>query len=449
MKGKIGRSISISPLLILLIVSVAIFISHIIVMITAGDDNYQLSYMQLIFDSVIQTALIFPLLFIFVFRPLLKQITALEEAQLQVIADERKFHDLVKSMNEGFVVQNNEGIITFANDRFCTMLGLKHEEIIGHRFQDFLDSKNYLLMESLLEQIYNKPHISSEIAWGKNNHQKISTLVSPSIILNEAIKSEGSFLVVTDISSRKELELELIDAKEKAQSSNKLKSEFLAQMSHEVRTPINVILNVANSLKEVKGINLGEDLYDELEALDSASRRIVRSIDLILNLSEIESGNYSYNKEQIEIQKDLLIPLYNKFKILAANKGLDFYITFQTDDLEITADKFSVEQIFMNLIDNAIKFTENGGVAITVFRNNLNELCVEVLDTGIGISKEYQSKMFELFAQEDHGYSRRYEGTGLGLALVKKYCELNRMKISFESYKGKGTVFTVVFNTVV
>ncbi len=440
------RLIKISPFAMLLVISISIVFSHFVVMLYGLKAHHPHRLIELLVDSILLIVLISPLLYWFVLRPFINQINESTRVSRELTRSEDEFRNLVQTMNEGLVVQNNDGIITFANDRFCAMLAFNPAEIIGHSFADFMDQKNYHFLKDYLERIIYTEHNSVEITLEGKDLNKVAALVSPSRILNEDGKTEGIFLVVTDISSRKQMELELIDAKEKALVSNKLKSEFLAQMSHEIRTPINVIINVAETLKEAEGLDPKVDLHDELEALDFASRRIVRSIDLILNLSEIESGNYTYRSERVDIQNDLLIPLYKKFKDTATKKGLDFHITIQTKDLEIDADKFSVEQILANLIDNAIKFTENGEVAITVYRNNLNEICVEVLDTGIGISKEYQSKMFELFTQEDHGYSRKYEGNGLGLALVKKYCELNDVKISFESHKGKGTVFTVAFN---
>jgi len=134
-----------------------------------------------------------------------------------------------------------------------------------------------------------------------------------------------------------------------------------------------------------------------------------------------------------------------EFQSLAKEKNISFVLTKKTDDAFVYADEYSVIQIFSNLVDNAIKFTQEGFVKINVGRNLSGKLVVEVKDSGIGISKEYLPKLFTQFSQEEHGYTRKFEGNGLGLALVKKYCDLNKIEITVQSEKGKGTTFTLTF----
>ncbi len=132
---------------------------------------------------------------------------------------------------------------------------------------------------------------------------------------------------------------------------------------------------------------------------------------------------------------------------ISNQQKLDLTIKVLTRETEINADSYTVNQIFTQLIDNALKYTEKGNITINIKRNEKNNLIIEVADTGIGIADDYLSNLFEPFSQEEMGYSRKYEGNGIGLTLVKKYCDLNRAFIEVESIKDKGSTFRVIFNS--
>lgn len=264
-------------------------------------------------------------------------------------------------------------------------------------------------------------------------------------VYNEDGSPVTMFGTIQDITERKQVQQEIIAAKNKAEKSDRLKSEFLAQMSHEIRTPINIILNFVSLIKEEVKQEISGDLKTSYDIIDSASRRIIRTIDLILNMSEIQTGTYGPTLNLIDINKNVLDRLYNEYKNYALRKNLNFSLRKETGDAKILVDEYSVTQIFANLIDNAVKYTNSGKVEILVRRNNDKKLVVEVKDTGIGISEEFLPLLFDSFAQEEHGYMRKFDGNGLGLALVKNYCELNNAVITVESEKGKGSKFKVTF----
>ena len=247
----------------------------------------------------------------------------------------------------------------------------------------------------------------------------------------------------------KELEAALISlqkAKEKAESSDRLKTEFLSQMSHEIRTPINVFLNYASLLKlELEGKS-NEELESDYKAMESASKRLIRTIDLMLNFSEVQSNSYVCQNKQIDIYKEILVDLVEEYSDSAEEKGLDLVLAGQEATENIYVDKYTVTQIFRNLIENGIKYTEKGKVELTVQSRESGKLSVSVADTGIGIAEKYMEGIFEPFTQEYQGNTRRYQGNGLALALVKKYCELNNADVNVESKKGKGSKFIITFN---
>jgi signal transduction histidine kinase len=248
-----------------------------------------------------------------------------------------------------------------------------------------------------------------------------------------------------DIIKRKEVEKELKETVQKVEKSEKIKSDFLAQVSHEIRTPINTILSFSSLIKDELAQYADEELKYSFSGIQSAGRRLIRTIDLILNMADVQAGTHDYIPKEIDICGDIIKNLATEYKAQIKEKKLKLEIIEKTENTKIVADSYTVNQIFANLIDNAIKYTAEGTIKIVCDRNKDNEMIVSVIDTGLGISRDYFPKLFEEFSQEDMGYTRKYEGNGLGLALVKKYCELNKAEISVKSEKGKGSNFTVKF----
>lgn len=267
------------------------------------------------------------------------------------------------------------------------------------------------------------------------------------IIFATAVSSVIMLYLLVNMRKRKRTEKDLMLKKLEAEKSDKLKSEFLAQISHEIRTPINTILNFTSLLRDELHDKVEGDLRSSFRIIENAGRRTIRTIDLILNMSEVQTGFYEPQFKRIDIAKDVLEKIYVEFKPMAESKDLKFNLVKLTDSTFVMADEYSVFQIFVNLIDNAFKYTPKGKIEIIVFRNYADKLSVGIVDTGVGIGKDYMYHLFQPFTQEEQGYTRKFEGNGLGLALVKKYVELNNAVIKVESEKDKGSRFTVSFNS--
>ena len=264
------------------------------------------------------------------------------------------------------------------------------------------------------------------------------------LLINEKIRLNDQLQV--EITKHQKTEIELRKAKEEAENSNRLKSEFLAQISHEIRSPLNIAINYASIIREELKDNISPLLVESIDAIDQVDKRVIRTIDLVLNMSEMQLGTYLPSMTRFDIVKDVLNDIINQYSNNAKKKLLEIFLFVDSDSADVYADRYSVTQIFANLIDNAIKYTDKGKIEIWVKSKFQDGLTVSVKDTGIGISEEYLPKLFEPFSQEEHGYSRRFEGNGLGLALVKKYCDLNGALITVSSKKGEGSTFSVIFN---
>lgn len=237
---------------------------------------------------------------------------------------------------------------------------------------------------------------------------------------------------------------ELESARNEAEKSNLLKSQFLAQMSHEIRTPLSNIFNYIGLIKEELKNNLTDDVKGYLKAVEDAADRIIRTIELLLNMSELQIGSFKANFKERDLMQ-VLENLQKSFANKAKENQIDFELVSNIKNPLLVFDEHSVTQIFSNLIDNAIKFTPKGKVTIEVNDNDKSQLTVAVKDTGIGIAEEYMPNIFKPFTQAEQGYSRKFDGNGLGLALVKEYCTINNANISFKTSKNEGTSFFVSF----
>ena len=191
---------------------------------------------------------------------------------------------------------------------------------------------------------------------------------------------------------------------------------------------------------------MDKELLILFEGMDSAGKRLLRTIDMILNMSSMQAGSYKVHHVNFNLF-DLVCKIINEFRSLAESKNLDLNFHSELSRPVINNDEYLVSQLFICLLDNALKYTLKGSVYVTIFTNKNDKISIEVKDTGIGIAEEYIPHIFKPFSQESIGYSRKFEGNGLGLALSNKYSELVNADITVESKKDVGSTFTVSFNS--
>jgi signal transduction histidine kinase len=248
-----------------------------------------------------------------------------------------------------------------------------------------------------------------------------------------------------DISERIRYERELERTRDAALEASRLKSAFIANTSREIRTPLNIIAGYTDLIGEYLAGQNDESQKDSVEAIERACARLSRTIDNILDISRIEAGAFNRVPAQLELGR-LLEHLLADFQVVAQRNGIALTCTIDTPDTTIVFDEYSLTQALTNLLDNALKFTERGGVACRLYRATGARLCLDIRDTGIGIGEEYLPRLFQPFSQEQSGVTRKFQGSGLGLALTRKYLELNGAEISVQSEKGNGTTFTIRFS---
>lgn len=376
---------------------------------------------------------------------LTEEINQRKKAEYSLIKSEEQFRLMFENAPIGMVMLSPENEVMRVNKSFCKMVGYQPNELINMHIRCLIDKDKieFFKDENIPKQDSGEVDITSEKVLVRRSGAEINVIVKSVPIFDTNKKIKHYIIQVLDISQIKTIQKELITTLEKAKESDRLKTAFLAQMSHEIRTPLNVILtSVPLLVDEIQ--NGDEELKIILNSVKSAGKRLQRTIDMILNMSSVQSGHYKPDYENVDIVSELK-NMVTEFRSLAEDRKLQLRFLKNCENMNIIADKYTVTQIFQNLINNAIKYTPKGFVEVAIIET-YNKVKVEVRDSGIGMSPEYMKNLFTPFSQEDVGHKREYEGNGLGLALVKKYAEVNSANIEVESEKNIGTVFTVTFD---
>ena len=320
---------------------------------------------------------------------------------------------------------------------------------LGYTREEFLSMKVFDIDPSLIgadffentQMLRNTDNLLIESLHRRKDGSEFPVEISISIV---KLERDYLIIIVRNITERKRVEQELIKAKENAESSNKLKDAFIANMSHEIRTPLNGILGLTGIIKDTFAEYIKEEDEELFSGIDHSSKRIIRTVDMILNYSRIQTGKFPVNPKEIELSV-ICQNLIKEFKTAAKSKSLQLSFENKRDNTIIWGDEYSITHSISNLIDNAIKYTNEGFIKIVLYNGDSDEILLDVKDSGIGISAEYIKHIFEPYQQEQMGYGRAYEGVGLGLPTVLKFLNLNNANISVKSLKGSGTTFTINF----
>lgn len=334
------------------------------------------------------------------------------------------------------------GYIADANDSLAKMYGLNSaRDIIGKTLLEIHgESDVETNRRAFKEFIFNGYKIKNvETIEKKIDGTEIILLNNSLGILNNN-KLNAIWGSQIDITARKMFEAELKQAKDKAEEVNRIKTYFLANMSHELRTPLIGILGYAEILNE----DLKENQFKEMASIIFQSgTKLLETLNSILTISKIESENFSVIYKNFDL-KELLKEIVGVFQPIAQKKGIHLLIESSDEHIIINSDIKIVREILNNLINNALKFTETGSVIIqTTINSDLNKLFLSVKDTGIGIQEEKLDLIFHEFRQASEGFSRNFEGVGLGLAICKKYVHILKGNISVKSKLNQGSTFIV------
>ena len=362
----------------------------------------------------------------------------------QAESELRKLSVAVIQSPVSIMITDAFGIIEYVNPKFL--------EVTGYRLNEVISKKSSILKSGEQPESYYKTlwtTISSGESWTGEFHNKKkngelfweSTIISP--IVNDSDNITQYIAIKEDITELKQAESEISMALLIAEQANNVKDQFIANISHEIRTPLNSIIGFSDLFQQRYGEMVSEKDHDIFQYITNSSDRLMRTVDSILNISQLSAGAIKIEPRELDLNY-IVRSVIGETKPLADEKGLDLTYSPTDQDAMVTVDNFSMHQAILNLIDNAIKYTNDGKIEIKLTQKK-DSLRLSIQDTGIGISEEYQKRIFDPYTQESEGFTKKFQGLGLGLALTRRYLELNDVEFEMESEKNVGTTFTLIF----
>lgn len=329
---------------------------------------------------------------------------------------------------------------------WCIVAGYEIGAVyIIHTPTEVLINNNFFFISAnLLGMVSN---LSYETNLKKEFHTAYRLMLSNNQIAENNIELEKS--VKERTKELNELNRKLVDeirekeeAKRASENSNQITSKFLAKMSHELRNPIQKIINITSRIKGEIESNHNEELKTSFAEINSVSGKVAHTVDHILKVSELNLGTYQLNIRSIDII-NLLQNLYLEYYKTAASKQLGLFFFFDKDTSIIENDYYAVNQIFVRLIESCIELSSKGKIEITLEHKEDSKITVRIENSAKGISEDYLDFWFDRYSKEEKEYSKKYEG-GLSLAIAKKYCDLTNIGMSSSSDKERGTIFQLV-----
>ena len=365
--------------------------------------------------------------------------------QLKSVSEQHTL--LLNSVSEGIYGIGVDGMVNFINPAGAEMLGYFPEDLVGRNGHSVIhsirpDGRHFPEWECPIHRTIRdgkSRYIAEDIFWRKGGSSfLVSYHVNP--VIDKGI-IQGAVVVFNDITT----EREIMKAKESAERIAQEKTEFLTMMSHEIRTPMNGMIGMIDLLRDT---GLNEEQRGYVDILHASSYSLLDILNSILDFSKMEAGQLPIIPEWFNLEK-LMENINELFSPIASSKGLVLQLELGADvPTMVYADPLRVNQVLVNLVGNALKFTETGEVRLSVAQvgthGPASTLEFKVIDTGVGIALDKQDQLFKSFSQLHPVITRKYGGTGLGLAICKQLVELMRGTIGVESEEGEGSTFRVV-----
>ncbi|ABK44883.1 PAS/PAC sensor hybrid histidine kinase [Magnetococcus marinus MC-1] len=370
----------------------------------------------------------------------LTDITERKQMELELGKERALLRSLIDSIPDLIFYKRADGTYMGCNRAFELFCKRPEAALIGHTDQALFSPELAQLLKSGDELVINKNSCFSHEATGLfgDGHQ-VPFLIQKSPMHGYQGELLGLIGVARDITQRLRVEQELQQAKEDAEAANRSKSEFLAAMSHEIRTPMNVVIGMGEILLETP-LNAEQTRY--INSMQHAGDALLELIDNILDLSKIEAGRMTLEERAFRLDT-MVISITDFFRLQALNHNLSLVVEIapELEQQYVLGDAGRVRQVLYNLLGNALKFTEEGGVSLHLSLDANQHIHTRVSDTGIGIAPQQLERIFDNFTQEDSSVTRRFGGTGLGLAICRRFTELMGGRIWVESIEGQGSTF--------
>ncbi len=356
---------------------------------------------------------------------------------------EKRFRNIALSMVVWLWEMDENGVYTYCSERVENILGYTPEEIVGRHFVDLMPPHEAKKVRGVFYRITEQKKILQDFEnW--NLHKKghrICLMSSGVPIIDEEGNLQGYRGVHKNITDQKKAEKALKEANKRLKKLDRLKSDFVSMVSHEIRTPITIMKEgISLCLEGIAG-ELTDMQHELLSGTLQSVFRLQRLVTELLDLSKIEDGNLELHRSTIDLG-DVAQQVQNDYKNQAADKRIRLHLSIPSEPVSVHADRDKIIQVFHNLVSNAIRYTESGGdVWIRVEDTREKEIVCSVSDTGIGIAEENMRDLFSKFKQFGQPKGTDYKGTGLGLAIAKGLVEKHGGRMWVESEPGKGSTF--------
>ncbi|MBF0355490.1 MAG: response regulator [Alphaproteobacteria bacterium] len=361
-------------------------------------------------------------------------------------ASEERYRTIIDSTSEGFWMIDGATRVTIdVNQSLCDILGYSREDMLGMKPSDFVEGENQQIMATQADAILQNGRCDFDVDLKTRDGRSIPCHFKAARFYDPLLQALQAFAFITDITPRKEAERALKVSKEEAEAAAKARAEFLAVMSHEIRTPMNGVMGMTRLLLDLP---LGERQRNCAETIQHAGESLMGLLNDILDLSKVEAGKLVL--EEISFNPNQLIgELRQLMAPRAAEKKLQLLTRIDSGlPPLLKGDPSRLRQVLLNLLSNALKFTERGSITLSLDSLGRGErhqvrLRFSVADTGIGIAPDVQEMLFSEFAQADASIARRFGGTGLGLAISARLAEAMGSKIEISSQPGQGSLFWI------
>lgn len=370
--------------------------------------------------------------------------------KMNVEKSKNYLESILMSVNDFIIVITLDGNINNLNNAVLAKLGYSYNELFGGKVNKlFPENLNHIIEALLLRYSEKNPesemlNVRLETFIQKKNNEIIPVILSVTPLVSENGLIQGVVFTSTDITERKKFEEELKKERDRAEQLSQIKTNFLANMSHELRTPMVGILGFSELLTSMVADDEQKDFAD---MIFQSGTRLMETLNQILDISLVESDKLDVKLSEFDVV-NLTNEVVQLFELVAKNKSLYLEVVSAFDSLIIVQDIGLTRQVLNNLINNALKFTKEGGVRVNVMKETLDYkeyAVIKVTDTGIGIPEDKIDLIWEDFRQVSEGHGRSFEGTGLGLSLCKKFVDLLGGTIIIEeSILEKGTTFKVM-----